>query len=179
MIELSDAEQILLFRRRHWLTLILSLIPISIGIIVVFAAPFFISAAADSLNISLSLVWFGAMLILQIFWTVSFVIITDYYLDTWIVTNNRLVFIELHSLFRRSVSSIDLGAIQDLTVEVYGILPTFFKYGTIVVHTSGDEQGFRFKDIPQPYAFKDELLRIQARVREGVAPTGITGNPEL
>lgn len=172
MVALHDGEQIILLRRRHWLTLVLALVPAGMGILIVLAVPLALSkAASEFFSLSPYLLWFGAVLVTQIFWAVLFLIITDYYLDAWMVTNERLVFVELHGLFRRSVSSIDLTRVQDVTIEVFGILPTFFKYGTIVIHTSGNEQGFRFKDVPEPYVFKDAMLRIRTAAQERATPT--------
>ena len=60
-------------------------------------------------------------LAIWVFFLSSFV---DYYLDIWIVTNDRIINIEQLGLFARSISELDLYQIQDVTSEIKGIFPT-------------------------------------------------------
>lgn len=168
MLQLQANERIILLRRRHWFVLALSLIPIVALMLLAVAAPFAGTVFwGDTGTGFRPLLWFGSLLFFEFLWIIFFNVITDYYLDAWIITSNRLVFIELHGIFRRSLSSIEFGRIQDITISVFGIIPTLFKYGDITIHTAGNERGFTFEQVPRPYDLKDELLAIREKILRG------------
>jgi uncharacterized membrane protein YdbT with pleckstrin-like domain len=98
------------------------------------------------------------LLILQ---QIAVVIFINYYLDCWIITNERTISTELKTLFSRNVSSISHDKIQDITVEVKGFLQTFLKYGNLQIQTAGEFNKFIFKEIPEPYETKELLFKIQ------------------
>ncbi|MDP3985286.1 MAG: PH domain-containing protein, partial [bacterium] len=62
---------------------------------------------------------------------------TDYYLDLWVVTNDRIVNIEQHGLFGRTVAELDLYKVQDVTSDVRGMISTFLNYGNVHIQTAG------------------------------------------
>jgi hypothetical protein len=92
---------------------------------------------------------------------VFFIIWIDYYFDVWIVTNERIVNIEQKGLFSRGISELELENIQDITVEVLGIIPTFLNYGNLYVQTAAEKERFIFKHVPDPYAIKDLIMNLQ------------------
>lgn len=168
MIHLQPNESLLLLRRRHWLILVFSIARIGLGILVVLAAPFVLRAYLPEVTEGYGAeMLFGELIVVELLWLALFLAITDYYLDAWLVTSGRLVFVELHGIFSRTLSSIEFSRIQDISVEVKGIIPTFFKYGNIKIFTAGNEQGFVFEEVPRPYELKDELLAIRDRLRRG------------
>ncbi|MFH1171086.1 MAG: PH domain-containing protein, partial [bacterium] len=72
----------------------------------------------------------------------------DYYLDIWILSTKRIVNIEQRGLFSRVVSELLLDKVQDVTVEVHGVIPTMLHYGDIMIQTAGESPRFHFDDIP-------------------------------
>src|SRR3990167_2641103 len=84
----------------------------------------------------------------------------DFYLDLWIVTNDRIVDIEQHGLFSRSISELDLYNIQDVTVEISGFFHTMFKYGDLHVKTASDNSQVIFRDIPNPNEVRQALIEL-------------------
>jgi hypothetical protein len=79
----------------------------------------------------------------------------------WIVTNERIVNIEQLGLFSRDVSELELENVQDMTVEVLGIIPTFLNYGNLYVQTAAEKERFVFRHVPNPYAIKDLVMNLQ------------------
>lgn len=100
---------------------------------------------------------------LLIIWQVLFKGLADYYLDTWIVTDHRVLEIHQIGLFKRDISELRLSKIQDISVKIEGMMPTFFNYGDIIVQTAGVIQEFKFEQIPNPQKVKDEILRLHDR----------------
>ncbi len=174
MILLREQEKIYLVKRRHKLTLIrdvfgigLILVSSLIGIFIVFFSSFtFPEFLTNSFPILLSykapifIIYLLSLLMLFI-WQIIFIIFADYYLDCWIITDQRTIHTEINSLFNRVLSSIQHDKIQDVTVTVNGIIPTFFKYGDLQIQTAGKFQEFIFRQIPEPYETKEKIFQVQ------------------
>src|SRR5512133_1855326 len=62
----------------------------------------------------------GAIYYLAI-WLFFFSTVLDYYMDIWIVTNDRIIAVEQQGLFSRTISEMDLWLVQDVTSEIKGI----------------------------------------------------------
>lgn len=101
----------------------------------------------------------------------AFITWVDYWLDMWIITNERIIDIEQKGLFRHEISEFGLDKIQDVTVESPGLLATFLRYGKISVHTAGD-QSFEAVDLPNVHGVKDLILKC---VKDCLAENGKTG----
>lgn len=84
----------------------------------------------------------------------------DFYLDIWIVTNDRIVDIEQHGLFSRSISELDLFRIQDVTTEVHGIFPSLFRYGDVYVKTASANVNIVFRNVPNPNKVRENLIQL-------------------
>ncbi|MBP9731969.1 MAG: PH domain-containing protein [Candidatus Magasanikbacteria bacterium] len=82
----------------------------------------------------------------------------DYYLDIWIVTNDRVIDNEQHGLFHRTTTELELYNIQDVTSQVTGIVGTFFKFGNVTLKTSSVNTNIVFRDVPHPENIRKELI---------------------
>jgi uncharacterized membrane protein YdbT with pleckstrin-like domain len=91
--------------------------------------------------------------------------ITDYYLDTWIVTNERVIDIEHRGLFSRTMSELRLGQIQDVTSETHGFLQTFLTYGDVHIQTAAGRARFNFKKIDNPDDVKHKIIALVQEYR--------------
>ena len=86
-----------------------------------------------------------------------FLVWINYYLDSWIITTDRVIDIDQKSLFYREVSEFMLDRVEDVTVEVPGILATFLHYGNIRIQTAG-EKPFTIYDVSSIYEAKRIIL---------------------
>lgn len=174
MVNLREGEKILGIKRRHFIVLVMEIIPLTIfftAAIIVAIMTFFIpfslpetisSIFPDLLEIKMRLfVLYLISITLLVMWQVMFVIFANYYLDCWIITNERTIHTELKSIFNRMLSSVPHARIQDITVNVDGILPTFMKYGNLQIQTAGKFHEFVFKQIPEPYKTKEIIFKAQ------------------
>ncbi|MFA4941450.1 MAG: PH domain-containing protein [Patescibacteria group bacterium] len=96
-------------------------------------------------------------LFLWVFFFFSFI---DYYLDVWIITNERIINIEQQGFFARTISEQRLERIQDVTSEVEGFFPTILKYGNVYVQTAGAKERFFFSEIPNPDEVRDTIIKL-------------------
>ena len=77
-----------------------------------------------------------------------------------LVTNEHIVDIDQTTLFNRSVATLNLSRIQDVSADVKGPVQTLLQYGTVVVQTAGQEQNFHFDYMPRPYEAEQYILEI-------------------
>ncbi len=84
----------------------------------------------------------------------------DFYLDLWIVTNDRIVDIEQFGLFSRTISELDLFRIQDVTTDTQGLFATVFKYGDVVIKTASTNTSIVFKKVRDPNKIRMALLDL-------------------
>ncbi len=156
-------EQIEHTLRRHWVTfipsIIIFLIMLAVPIIVFFLIQkLFPNLLTGPISQPLT-VLFGSSyaLMTYLFFYIQFI---DYYLDLWIVTNDRIIDIEQKGLFDRTITELELFQIQDVTSSVKGLFPTIFHYGDVTVTTASSTQSIIFHEIPNPDLVRQELIRL-------------------
>ncbi|MCR4278788.1 MAG: PH domain-containing protein [bacterium] len=165
----SPDEKILLVLRRHWFVLI----PLCLSVATVLLLPpfaffgiryasptFFLNPVLTPLFVlGLSIfVLFAILFLYQQY--------LDYYLDTWVVTDQRILNIEQHGLFARTVSELRLFRIQDVTAEIHGFLHTMFNYGDVHIQTAGETQRFEFEEIEDPNTVAKMVLDLAESQRK-------------
>jgi len=154
-------ERLIIFLRRHWINLLTQLFPF---LILTLVLPVIYFSSLYLLNVKIindfqwDLIRLAVALLSLLLWSFLFVVFIDYYLDVWIVTNERIVNIEQKGLFRREISELRLENVQDLTTEITGVIPTFFDFGDLYVQTAGKRERFQFKNIPHPERVRDVIL---------------------
>lgn len=168
MIELHPGEKIVLEVRRHWFSLLLETFFLVIFILVPFFILGFLSVSRlVAIPKFTALFVFGSGAWLLVGWMLFFVIWTNYYLDVWIVTDTRIIDVEQHYLFSREISELRLEKIQDVTVEIRGLLATFLRFGDIHVQTAGDVKRFTMRGVPRPERVKEVIFREHDRIVKG------------
>ncbi len=161
-------EKVILFLRRHWFVLVTRLLAV-IASIIALAVVYFLFLG---LNVNFkegpyyNLLLFGESLATLFIWNFFFILWLDYYLDAWIVTDERIINIEQRGFFTRNISELKLTKIQDVTSEIIGVIPTVLDYGNIYVQTAGEKERFVFYEIPQPNQVKNAIIRLQERERK-------------
>ena len=175
MIKFRTGEKILLVKRRHRVVLTRNLFPellIFFGVIILTVVMFFIPFPSwpklltdfipsfSEFEFRYLLLFFFSLILLVI-WAIIFLVVANYYLDCWIVTNERTIHTELRGLFSRISSSINHDKIQDITVDVHGFFPTLLNFGDLYIQTAGEFRQFIFRQIPNPYETKDVIFKAQ------------------
>ena len=169
LIKQKSYEKIEYYLRRHPITfvpifavfVILLLVPVALYFLTYTLFPQLLSGPLSYP----ALVLFASIFYLSIylFFYGQFI---DFYLDVWIVTNDRIVDIEQHGLFSRTISELDLYHIQDVTVEITGFFATIFKYGNLHVKTASNNSQIIFRDIPNPNEVRQALIQLSENDRK-------------
>ncbi len=172
MIILHKDEHIIFQIRRHWfilfsevlILLFIAIIPI---IFLVITNAYQIKFSFSGNN-AISLFVFLYSLILLVLWIIGFMFWTDYYLDTWIVTNNRIIDVEQKGLFSREVSVINMDKVQDVTSDISGMVATVVDYGDVHIQTAGQNREFIIKDVAEPEIIRDKLGETISRFKKNM-----------
>ncbi|MFA6161160.1 MAG: PH domain-containing protein [Patescibacteria group bacterium] len=84
----------------------------------------------------------------------------DYWLDMWIVTDQRIINIEQNGLFSRTTSELRLYRVQDVTSEVNGFVRSMLDFGMVYVQTAGEKEYFTFEDVHHPNQIAKKILEL-------------------
>ncbi len=171
MIEIDVNEKILRVVRRHWFVLLgdffvllftLAIPLVALGILSASDTSRFIAFAGNKTSAG-AFFFFGWMLIV---WVIVWPLWTDYYLDVLIVTDRRIFEIDQIGLFRRESSAFRIDRIQNVTVDVKGIIQTFLDFGTLRIETAGENEEFKASFIAHPYEVKKFINDCQDKAVE-------------
>lgn len=169
LIKQKSYEHIVYILRRHPITFvpilatffILFLIPVALFFVGDAIIPAFTSRpAAFPVFILLMSGYYLSMLALFL---TQFV---DFYLDIWIVTNDRIIDMEQFGLFARTTSELDLFRIQDASTDITGFFATVFNYGNVTVKTASDNKSIVFRNIKNPNAVREDLIKLSHEDRK-------------
>lgn len=160
---LHPEEKILLVIRKHWFVmtwvLLTFFILLAVPLIVLNILPF-VTESVDQRLMENTTNFFLALYIMVLL-GLLFLTWMDYYLDMWIITSERIIDVDQEGLFNRSISEIPLRSVQDITIEIDGVIETFLKFGTMRIQTAGERE-FIISQAPRLYEAKDIILQ-QAR----------------
>lgn len=152
-------ENVIIMLYRHWFVLFTKLLPyIILGLL-----PLIITAVFGSFIIKIGLINLYNFIIAiyyLILWNGVFYAITMFLLDTWLVTDHRILDNEQHGFFSRTLTEASLSKIQDQSVDVKGFLSTIIDYGNLEIQTAGTVPKITMKQIPHPNQVKTEITNI-------------------
>lgn len=161
MVNLLDDEKVVLMKRRHWYViasegaalLFAAALPFAGGAVVWGASP----EAADFIRTHATLFLFYGAVWVQMIWMFFFIGWTNYYLDVLMVTNRRVVDVEQIGLFARDMAEMRLENIQDVKVEVIGIIPSLLKMGDLHIQTAGQAKEVYIRHIPEVHEVREAI----------------------
>lgn len=164
-VKLVEGEEILLTVRKHWFILVAQTFSLMLLGIVPVALLFFAFSGESAVGIDIFIAledfdnvlsFFSAAWFL-IIWMMIFGVWTDYYLDIWTVTTHRVIAIDQNGFFRRSIASFRLERMQDLNINVNGIIATALNFGNIQAETASHDDSFIIKGVPDPRHIKSVI----------------------
>lgn len=165
MIEFHKDEKIILEQRKHWYIIATESFMFAIGAIAPLILIPIIAGYSSSFssyfssNLPLFIFFFSAWTLLM--WVSFFVLWTNYYLDIIIVTDKRVIDIEQLGLFARDQAEVRLENIQDIKVEVIGIVESLLRLGNIHIQSAGQSREILAKGFPDPHIIKNTIVKAQ------------------
>lgn len=163
MINLLEGEKIVLIKRRHWFIIavegffivLAGFLPLAGIIFAALVFPRTLELLADYWVFAVFYLTMWFQLLLMFF----YVRWTNYYLDVALITDKRIVDIEQINLFVRDVAEVRLENIQDIKVEVIGLIASLLKMGNIHIQTAGQNKEIFLESMPEPYEIKDMVSK--------------------
>ncbi|MFZ3043685.1 MAG: PH domain-containing protein [Minisyncoccia bacterium] len=163
--ELEPGEHVVKETRKHWFLFLAELLPYAILAVIPFALPKLLMlapplvpyAAFFDYHTPLMRAVLGVWLLVT--WTSAWGTFTRYYLNAWVLTNQRIVTIKQRKYFNREVSSLFLSRVQDVTTSVIGVVPSLLGLGDIKVQTAAEDVEFVMHGIPRPEQMRDIILK--------------------
>jgi len=165
-LKLEDDEKVLIQTRRHWFVIVSQ---ISALVLMALAPPLLLGLGSlvigeNTTGIGLQnlggFMSFMYFLYLSFIWIGIFGLYTNYFLDLLIITDRRIILINHKGFFWRNMASFRLERMQDINIEVSGVISTMLNFGTIEIETAGhSNEDFHATGIPNPDQLKALILQ--------------------
>jgi len=164
-------EKIILLLRRHWFVFfkfvvtyfLIALIPVALYLVKKFLN---LNIFSDPIGRALSILLTSAFYLF--WWLLAFRQFIDYWLDVWLVTDQRIVSVNQKGLFFRTISELKFFQIQDITADVRGLLPTFLHFGNVYIQTAAEKERFAFEQIPHPYEVTRQIMGLVEQSKRSI-----------
>ncbi len=162
MIALHPNERILSVNRKVWYVFAaaysigVGLMLLPLIIVPTIGALFPVIRETPSL---INILFLASTLWMWCIWVWLFLSFAAYYLDIFVVTNERVVHIEQKNLFNRVIAEVRLSRIQDITITIAGLFPTMLHYGDIRIQTAAEVSEFAFTQVTRPERLKELIMQ--------------------
>ncbi len=174
--ELEPGEHVVREMRKHWFLFVVELLPYAIFALVPLAIiPLIKVAGGPLVSFTSSFTWASplARALLGAWWLMvwigAFNTFTRYFLNLWVLTNDRIVDVKQRGFFNREVSSLLLNRVQDITIDTEGLMASLLDFGDINVQSAGAVDRVVMRGIPRPAQMRDIILKYTST---GPAPAG-------
>ena len=138
-------ENIILVLRAHPITQIPWVFNAVIAIFVIFFINFFLPQFLSVKEIIFFNLFFVSLIFSYLF--LNFFI---WFFNVGIVTDKRIIDVDISSIIYKEVSEAWLSKVEDTTAKSGGFFSAFFNYGNVFIQTAGTEINIEFVNAPDP-----------------------------
>jgi uncharacterized membrane protein YdbT with pleckstrin-like domain len=162
-----EGENIIIYERRYWYTII-KWIWRPLVFLLVFSLIAWIVTMLSGPTSALSLIFYF-FITLAIAWLAWQAL--NWENDCYIVTDKRVIHIEKVYLLREKRDEAPLAMIQDVFIEIKGLMPHLLYFGDVIIQTAGTLGTIRFLGIRKPRKAQAQILALASRARAAM-PVG-------
>ena len=141
----GENEEVILFLRAHPVTQIFWMINSIVFFMALFIMILFLPSIIG-IKETLFIILFGFVFIISYVWFN----ILSWFFNVGVITNERVVDIDFHSVIYKEISEARLNKIEDVTSKGAGYLGSLFNFGNLFIQTAGTEANIEFVNIPDP-----------------------------
>jgi hypothetical protein len=165
----NQDEKILLFVREHRIVLFFSVLAYSVGLLVPFLIQwtavlmnrYFFNNTFDTAAVFGSRVW----LVVVLFWFSYmlkgyFNIFFRWFYNINILTDNRLVDIDLLGIFTVRVEETSILDIEDVKDTQSGLIQSIFDMGDLEIFTASGKTTFSLSNVPKSHKIRDFIMDV-------------------
>lgn len=164
----SDEKILYVIRRSVWTLAASSLVIAALVLIPVVLFPYL-----DSINVRFDLgIKPGFITSLNIFWYLftfgyMFQVFINWYFNVFIITNKKILDLDVKGLLYKNVSEASLENIEDVTSRITGTFGTVLNVGSIYVQTAAEMREFEFDVVDNPGEIRDIISDLMAGAKNG------------
>jgi hypothetical protein len=155
-------EQILLIARQHLITKVKNVVALILTLIII-PLSLHLSGFLSSVPLRFAIAFYIGFIVIGLGMTLKTFLI--WFFNVYVITDERIIDVDFHSIIYKNVSSARLESIEDVTSRSVGPVAAVFNYGTILIQTAGARVQFEFDHIPDPAKIKRLLNELLAEER--------------
>ncbi len=91
--------------------------------------------------------------------------LVDWYFNSGVVTNQRVIDIDQKGLFQRTVSEVPYYKIDDVSYNIKGLRQTMFRYGNVVVAIKGYRSSVTLRNVARPAMIQELILEVEREIK--------------
>jgi len=152
-------DQVIIFARKHWIKYAFLFL---IGLLLAMAVPliFIVFFYLRWYSMSVEALTIGISCYLMIILGLVLHTFVDYYLDMFIVTQDRIILVRQNGFFNQQHDEMNIDNIDEIGVDVKGLVRSVFDYGDIVLHSGSDEAVLTIHDIGNPNTISKKIMEL-------------------
>jgi len=154
---LRDWEKVEMVIRRHWIVFVILWVYAFFGIIinVVLYSLFWLQ------------LWVNIFSLIYIMWFIVYIYIEwiNHELDMYVVTNNRIIWIEQIWFLNREVSQCALNDVQEVNSKTKWFFANMLNYGSLTIQTAWNASNFHMDYVPDPLQTSRKVLNIVEKMK--------------
>ena len=148
----ENEEYVVLFTREHPIVLAVSLIKYFFGLLIILAGYIGFKSFFGDMQMGIVNELIGTFFVLITFWVISQIMyeFIHWFYNIYIVTNRRIVDIDMLDLQKHNVATTTLTKIQDIKSSNNGLLGSIFNFGDVFIQTAASSSEFDFLNVYAP-----------------------------
>lgn len=144
-------EKIMLFLRAHLITTV----PWIARTIILLLVPVVLSSVLRFFGIELDILPTRYSLFILVFYfyvvlLFAFIDFISWFYNIGLVTNVRILDVDLRNLVYTHVAATKIGQIEDVSYKRTGAIRSIFDYGDVQIQTAAESENFEFLSVPKP-----------------------------
>lgn len=151
-------EKLELVIRRHWIVYVIIWVYFLVWVFATLGIFIMFSFQAWA-NLIIVAFWMFFSLFLYIEWL-------NHELDLFVITNNRVIWIEQVSFLNRTVSECTLGQVQEVWSQTKWFFANIFNYWTVTIQTAWNASNFTMDFAPEPIESSRKIHNIVDNYRD-------------
>lgn len=161
LIETQQNEKVEIVIHRHWAAIVnlfaFVLLMAVLPIFLFFIMQNYLLISVGAMNLFIV----GSSIYYMFVVNMLFIGWLDYYLDSAVITNERIIDIDQNGLFNRTVSELHFSKIQDATGTQKGVIQSMLDFGDVQVQSAGTQKEFILDKVPHPYKLSKLIIDLQ------------------
>jgi membrane protein YdbS with pleckstrin-like domain len=128
--------------------------PVTLICLISLVIPYFLVRLLDGLPQLIGLIIYAVFLVVYIFYHYF-----TYNNSESILSSERILSIDQLGFFQKKISEAELERVQDVSTNIKGVIPTFFRYGNVTIRTASNETQIILESIADPYSVQQIIVQ--------------------